>query len=141
MSTRSTSPLGVAAIALAVMGSGACSGTTTAQGTLVYDHQATYVETLPPHTIYQPRVYYRGRYAYLVDNRWYYPSDRGWVVFRDEPRELARYRMNYLDTRRHEFQYRSSPEYRYRRNAPEYRYRSSEYGTRSLDIGAKKPED
>jgi len=107
----------------------ACAGTT--QGTLIYEagYPATYVETVPAYAYYQPRVYYRGRYAYLVDGRWYYPSDRGWVVFREEPRELYRYRVNSGDRRAYDYRYRGSPEYRYR-TAPEYRYRPSpEYGS------------
>jgi hypothetical protein len=39
-----------------------------------------------------PRVHYRGADAYLVNGRWYYAAPQGWVVFREEPRELARYR-------------------------------------------------
>jgi hypothetical protein len=50
-------------------------------------------------------------------------------VFREEPRELARYRANYYDRGRYDYRYRTSPEYRYRRNAPEYRYRRPEYGS------------
>ena len=44
-----------------------------------------------------PHVYYRGSYAYLVDGRWYYRSRaRGWVIMREEPTELARYRATYV---------------------------------------------
>ena len=94
MTTRS-SQLALAGSALLVcLGGTACAGTTRAQSTLVYDYPAVYVEDVPADTVYQPRVYYRGRYAYLVDGRWYYPADRGWVVFREEPRELQRYRIN-----------------------------------------------
>ena len=68
-----------------------CTGTTSA--TLVYDYPATYVETVPVDIGYYPRAYYHGHYAYWVDDRWYYPSGRRWVVFREEPRELQRYRV------------------------------------------------
>ena len=85
---------------LLCLGGTACAGTTTAQETFVYDYPAVRVETVPAYTVYQPRVYYRGRYAYLVDGRWYYPGDQGWVVFREEPRELQRYRINSGDRRR-----------------------------------------
>jgi len=128
MGTRSSALIGIAAVGLALLGGGGCAGTTTAHGTVVYDYPATYVETVPPGTLYQPRVYYHGRYAYLRQDRWYYPTDRGWVVFREEPRELHRYRVNHEDRGRYEYQYRSSPEYRYRRYDPAYRYRSPEYG-------------
>jgi hypothetical protein len=109
---------------LAYIGGTGCAGTTRAQGTLVYGYPAVYVETVPAHTVYQPRVYYRGRYAYLVGGRWYYPGERGWVVFREEPRELRRYRVNSADRT----PYGTTPHYQYR-TAPEYRYRRPEYGS------------
>jgi hypothetical protein len=64
-----------------------------------------------------PRVYYRGSYAYFVDGRWYYPMPRrGWVIMREEPRELARYRSTYIR--------RPAPGYAFppRRPAPGYAY-------------------
>jgi hypothetical protein len=129
MAIRSSRLVGIVAIGLAAFGAVACAGTISTRGTLVYEYPATYVETVPPGTVYQPRVYYRGRYAYLREGRWYYPTDRGWVVFREEPRELQRYRVNYQDRARYDYQYRSVPEHRYRYNAPEYRYRSPQYGS------------
>jgi hypothetical protein len=123
MSSRCTRAIGVFSIALATLGIGACAGT-QAEATLVYDYPAVYVDSVPAHALYQPRVYYHGRYAYLVDGRWYYPTHRGWVVFREEPRELQRYRVRY-DTHRY-------PGYRYDRyDTPSYRYRygAPEYGT------------
>jgi hypothetical protein len=39
-----------------------------------------------------PRVLYGGDWARLVDDRWYYPTAHGWVVFREEPAELRRQR-------------------------------------------------
>jgi hypothetical protein len=65
-----------------------------ARGTLVYDHEAEYVDAAPERVEYYPSTYYRGRPAYLIDGRWYYHSDRRWVVFRDEPRELRDYRVH-----------------------------------------------
>lgn len=38
-----------------------------------------------------PRVYFRGAWAHLVDGRWHYPTESGWVVFEETPPELARY--------------------------------------------------
>ena len=51
-------------------------------------------ETVPPDVYAYPHVWYRDRYAYLVDGRWYYPNEGGggWVVFNDEPAPLYRYR-------------------------------------------------
>src|SRR5690606_17698719 len=62
-----------------------------------YGYPVVTVDTVPAYVYDYPRVAYRGRYAYLVQGRWYYPSSRGWVVFRDEPRELRRYRVYYRD--------------------------------------------
>jgi hypothetical protein len=93
MTFRLSRLLTTCAILASALGTG-CAGTTRAQGTVVFGYRAVYVETVPAYAVYQPRVYYRGRYAYLVDGRWYYPGDRGWVVFREEPRELRRYRAN-----------------------------------------------
>lgn len=39
-----------------------------------------------------PRIYWRGAWAYLVDGEWVYPTETGWVVFVEEPPELARHR-------------------------------------------------
>jgi hypothetical protein len=50
------------------------------------------VDDAPPGVYESPTAYYRGRPAYLVGTRWYYPSEGGWVYFRDEPRELRRAR-------------------------------------------------
>jgi hypothetical protein len=118
----------LACCAVACIGGTGCAGTTRAQGTLVYGYPAVYVETVPAYTVYQPRVYYRGRYAYLADGRWYYPGERGWVVFREEPRELRRYRVNSRDPAPYQYKYRT---YQYP-TTPEYRYRTPEYGSPSL---------
>src|SRR5262249_19106417 len=50
---------------------------------------------VPPNIEVYPRTLYRGRYAYLVDGRWSDAGPRGWVILREEPRELARYRTSY----------------------------------------------
>ena len=64
-----------------------------AEGALVADYPAEYVETVPPRIEYYPSVVYRGSPAYLVEGRWYYRSRDRWVVFRDEPVELRDYRV------------------------------------------------
>jgi len=61
-------------------------------GELVYGYPVYPVAAAPVEVATYPRVYYGGSYAYLVEDRWYYQSPRGWVVFREEPRELYRYR-------------------------------------------------
>jgi hypothetical protein len=54
-----------------------------------------YVDEAPPDIYDRPSAYYRGRPAYLVDTRWYYRSDRGWVYFSREPTELQRARTSH----------------------------------------------
>ena len=63
-----------------------------AEGALVADYPAEYVETVPARIEYYPSVVYRGSPAYLVDGRWYYRTHDRWMVFRDEPTELRNYR-------------------------------------------------
>jgi len=64
-----------------------------AEGALVADYPAEYVESVPPRIEYYPRTYYRGSPAYLVDGRWYYRTHDRWIVFREEPAELRDYRV------------------------------------------------
>jgi hypothetical protein len=66
-----------------------------AQGELVADYPAEYVEYVPPRIEYYPRTYYRGSPAYLVDGRWYYRTHDRWIVFREEPGELRNYRVRH----------------------------------------------
>jgi hypothetical protein len=42
-----------------------------------------------------PHVWYEDRWVYLVNGAWYAPTSQGWVILRDEPRELGRYRSYY----------------------------------------------
>jgi hypothetical protein len=90
-------------IALAATG---CVGTVGAEGGVVYGYPTVYAEVAPADLTIYPRVYYRGAYAYLVDGAWYYPSAGGWVVFRQEPVELYRYRTRYLPADRYHGPYR-----------------------------------
>jgi hypothetical protein len=77
----------------------ACGGAELRAG-VVYDHPVYYVDE--PRGVYgYPSVNYRGGPAYLVDNRWYYSTPRGWVVFREEPRELRSYRERRYSARDH----------------------------------------
>jgi hypothetical protein len=63
-----------------------------ARGEVVYDYPVVYAEA-PPRIESYPSTYYHGRPAYLVDGRWYYRTNRNWVVFREEPVELRSYRV------------------------------------------------
>lgn len=78
------------AILLSGLASAGC--TATVGGELVYGHPVYEAEVVPVEIETYPRVYYGGGYAYLVEDRWYYQGPRGWVIFREEPRELYRYR-------------------------------------------------
>jgi hypothetical protein len=106
------------ALASLILFGAGCAGTTTVATSttfrspaVLYDYPITYVQTVPDLTFY-PRTYYRGSYAYLVNGRWYYQTRGRWVVFREEPRELYRYRV-----------------YEYNRLEPPRRVRGAEYGT------------
>jgi hypothetical protein len=78
-----------------------CAGTLSTEGYAVYGHPVVRAELVPVEISAHPRVYYGGTYAYLVGGVWYYPTDRGWVIFEEEPAELRRFRESY----------RSSPRY------------------------------
>lgn len=86
---RLAGPLVAGAIGLLA---GGCTGTIGAEGAVVYGYPVVRAEVVPVAITAYPRVYYRGSWAYLVDGRWYYQTPRGYVVFREEPRELRRYR-------------------------------------------------
>jgi hypothetical protein len=99
-----------------------------AEGALVADYPAEYVETVPPRIEYYPSVVYRGSPAYLVEGRWYYRTHNRWVVFRDEPGELHDYRV------RHAPSY-LGPSYRYRqdRRAEQHRFEQRREAERRAD--------
>ena len=84
------------AITTACIASSACTATVTAtpvEPRVIYDYPVVAVNA-PPAGIYdRPSVVYRGRPAYLVGTRWYYPADGGWVYFREEPNELRQRRI------------------------------------------------
>lgn len=56
---------------------------------------AVYATSVPYDIYSYPHVYYNGANAYLVGDQWYYPQSRGWVVLRNEPPSLYRYRSYY----------------------------------------------
>jgi hypothetical protein len=75
-----------------------CSATVTAGVPRVAGHDVVAAQAVPVGIERYPRVVYRGEWAYLVDGLWYYPTASGWVIFQDEPPELAQYRMRYERT-------------------------------------------
>ncbi|WP_438006150.1 hypothetical protein WME89_47290 [Sorangium sp. So ce321] len=78
-----------------------CLGTVATEGFVVSGYPAVRAEAVPVEIAAYPRVYFRGTYAYLVGDEWYYPTNRGWVVFEEEPVELRRYRHTYRESPRH----------------------------------------
>jgi len=89
-----------AAAVLALYPSG-CVATADVAAEPVYGYPTVWVEAPPPEIESYPRYYYRGSYAYLVGDQWYYDSPRGWVIFRSEPRELAERRVYIVRQPRH----------------------------------------
>jgi hypothetical protein len=88
--------------ALAGVGATGCAATVTAEpatADVVFSYPVVRVESAPARVYERPHTHYRGREAYLVNGRWYYPTDRGWVYFREEPTELRRYREAHADSR------------------------------------------
>jgi hypothetical protein len=82
--------LGGAALLATSIGLGACA--VRAYPPTVGGYATVYADGVPADIYAYPHVSYEGSYAYLVGDRWYYPSGGGWVVLQDEPRELYRYR-------------------------------------------------
>jgi hypothetical protein len=93
-----------------------CGGGTQLRAGVVYDYPVYYVEEPPPRIHYYPQTRYHGRPAYLVEDRWYYSTPRGWAYFREEPRELRAYRQQ-----RHVRRAAPIPQRRYRADEPERR--------------------
>jgi len=88
--------------AAASAGATGCAATVTAtpvRAHVLFSYPVVQVESAPVRVYERPHVMYRGRHAYLVDGRWYYPSAGGWVYFREEPTELRRYREAHADAR------------------------------------------
>ena len=102
-STRIRGALAASALAaMAGIGATGCAATVTAEpvtADVVFSYPVVRVESAPARVYDRPHVHYRGREAYLVNGRWYYPTDRGWVYFREEPTELRRYREAHADSR------------------------------------------
>jgi hypothetical protein len=88
-----------ALIGAAATGCAATVTATPARAHLLFSYPVVRVESAPPRVYERPHVVYRGRDAYLVNGRWYYPADGGWVYFREEPTELRRYREAHADAR------------------------------------------
>lgn len=69
-----------------------CTATLQTGTPNVGGYDVVYADAVPVSIDAYPAVEYRGRLAYLVDGRWYWPTDSGWVMFVEEPPELSTYR-------------------------------------------------
>jgi hypothetical protein len=78
----------------AAIGAAGCEATIRPPSLFAYEEDETLAPAsrVPPNIWEYPHVPYGGTYAYLVRGQWYYPTDRGWMVFRREPQELSRQR-------------------------------------------------
>jgi hypothetical protein len=91
---------------LTALGAAGCE-TTFTPGPLTASWQVggAWYYTEPPYDISSyPRVWYGDRWVYLVDGVWYAPTTQGWVILRDEPRELGRYRQYYEPDQRRRYE-------------------------------------
>ncbi|KYF65134.1 hypothetical protein BE04_17905 [Sorangium cellulosum] len=105
------------ALALAAAG---CFWTVGGESEHLYGHSVVHVEAAPADIYAYPSVRYRGGYAYLVGETWYYEGPRGWVIFRSEPRVLAERRV-VIRSRRERPHHHHPPRYYEERRAPAYR--------------------
>ena len=81
---------------LSALGAAGCEATfTPGPLTASWEVGATWYAEPPDDITRYPRVWYDGRWVYLVDGVWYTPTPRGWLILREEPRELGRYREYY----------------------------------------------
>ena len=86
----------------------ACLGTPHAVSVASAQDAFIIVETAPPRYREGPRTVYRGRSVYYTDGRWYRRDGDRWGYYREEPRELVRYRREYREPppRRHRHSHR-----------------------------------
>jgi hypothetical protein len=80
-------------VALAAAG---CEATfTPGPLTATWDTGAVWYVEPPLDASQYPHVWYGDRWVYLIDGSWYAPTAQGWIILREEPRELGRYRSYY----------------------------------------------
>lgn len=88
------SKLGSLVVVLGALGAvlTGCVGEVQERPVMVADEPAIVATAVPADIETYPHVVYRGSVAYFVNDRWYYRTPGGFVVFRREPVELVRYR-------------------------------------------------
>lgn len=77
-------------VAFCILATFACSRPNP-RGPDVYGYRVQQAVEDPVVIERSPRTYYRGAWAHLVDGRWHYPTESGWVIFVDVPPELQRH--------------------------------------------------
>lgn len=92
---------GAIALGIGIATLAGCVGTVGTEGYIAAGHPVVRAEIVPAEITAYPRVYYRGTYAYLVGGVWYYPTNRGWMIFEEEPVELRRYRQTFRTSPRY----------------------------------------
>jgi hypothetical protein len=104
------------AAAAALLGASGCEATFTPAPVQVAASAPVVQAVVVPDDIYSaPRVYYGDTWLYLYGGIWYYSTPRGWMVYRDEPRELGRIRTRIQSQPR---AYQQAPAYSSPRSAP-----------------------
>lgn len=93
--TRAAKVVGAAAAALALS---ACYAQARGGGTITYSEPVIEAEVVPYEVETYPTYAYGGVTWYLVDGRWYSRRGDAWVIYRDEPTELRRYRVGYYSS-------------------------------------------
>jgi hypothetical protein len=81
--------LGFYALSLAILAPAICVAFAVCTQTPSADVVAEPTPNVPTDVMFYTHVLYGGDDAYLVDGHWYRPAENGWVVFTQEPLELA----------------------------------------------------
>lgn len=83
----------------ALLGSAGCFATIDGEASVEAEVPTVEVHAVPVEVHTYPRYVYRGETVYLIDGRWYARRGPRWVMYREEPRELGRYRVEHYERR------------------------------------------
>jgi hypothetical protein len=120
-------------IACALLGSGCVAEVRSRPAYAVAEYEPRDVESYP-HTVYD------GRRVYFIDGYWYMRNGPRWVYYREEPRELYRYRASVRSAPPARYERRDYDRSRYRREperrrqAPPARDRDRSSAPRAVEI-------
>lgn len=78
-----------AAVVLLGIGCTASISASTAPPRVLYSYPVANVDSPPPRLQERARVHYRGRPAYLVGSRWYYPANGDWSTSNESQKSCA----------------------------------------------------